>query len=165
MRRVIELLLIGLCVALAALAVWPWVALDAATSPRVAPSAIASAPLAEGDLALPPLETFRATVERPLFTATRAPPQVRPAQEAGGELILGRYRLTGVMIAKENTTVLLRPATGGKVIRLGRGQELDGWKVVSITADQIVLSSGGKEQRIPLGGAPRGGDSNRGGGR
>lgn len=165
MRRVIELLLIGLCAVLAALAAWPWVAPDAATPSGTPPAVLAAGPLAEGDLALPPLESFRTTVERPLFAATRAPPQVRPAQEAGGELILGRYRLTGVMIAKEYTTVLLRPATGGKVIRLGKGQELDGWKVISITADQIVLSSGGKEQRIPLGGAPRAGDSNRGGGR
>jgi len=165
MRRGIEVILIGLCAVFAAAAVWPWLAPDAAVPPGVAPVATAAGPLAEGDLALPPIETFRATVERPLFAATRAPAQIRPAHEAGGELILGRYRLTGVMIAKENTTVLLRPATGGKVIRLGRGQELDGWKVISITADQIVLSSGGKEQRIPLGGAPRAGDSNRGGGR
>ena len=75
--------------------------------------------------------------------------------DSPGGLLLGRYKLTGVMIARDSTTVLLRPATGGKVIRLMQGQELDGWRVVSITADQIVLSANGKEQKIALGGAPK----------
>ena len=163
MRRALEYGLVVLSVLFAALAVWPWLAPEARAPARVAAIAPASGPVADAELMLPPLESFKATVERPLFTATRAPPPLRPAQDAGGELILGRYRLTGVMIAKEHTTVLLRPATGGKVIRLGKGQELDGWKVVTITPDQIVLAAGGKELRIPLGGAPRNPESGRSG--
>jgi hypothetical protein len=152
-----------LCAAFAALAVWPWVQSGGATPPLVSAAASSPGPIAEADLSLPPLETFSATTERPLFTATRSPP--RAAVDSGGELILGRYRLTGVMIARDRTTVLLRPVGGGKVIRLGQGQELDGWKVLTITADHIVLGSAGREQRIPLGNAPRSGETGRGGGR
>jgi len=163
MRRALEIALLALCTLFVALAAWPWLAPEAKAPPRVAALPPAGGPVGDADLALPPLESFRATVERPLFSATRAPPPLRPAQDNAGELILGRYRLTGVMIAKEHTTVLLRPATGGKVIRLARGQEIDGWKVSAITPDQIVLTAGGKELRIPLGGVPRGPDSGRGG--
>jgi hypothetical protein len=154
-----------LCVAFGALAIWPWLPGGIEAPARQPPPAAIAGPIAEAELALPPLESLRATVERPLFVATRSP--ARAAVETGTDLVLGRYRLTGVMIARERTTVLLRPIGGGKVIRLVQGQELDGWKVVSITADHIVLAGGGREQRIPLGNAPRSGETGqtgRGGG-
>jgi hypothetical protein len=161
--RGLSALLFLFCAAFASLAVWPWLPLPSegpARAPRPAP---APGLVAEAELAMPPLESFRATVERPLFVATRSP--ARAIVETGGDLILGRYRLTGVVIARDRTTVLVRPATGGKVIRLEQGQELDGWKVTTISPDHIVLAAGGREQRIPLGGAPRNPEPSRGGGR
>lgn len=163
MMRGLSTLLVLLCASFAALAAWPWLPFAPAEPPRANRPAPPPGVVAEAELAMPPLESFRATVERPLFVATRSPP--RATVESGPELILGRYRLTGVVIARDRTTVLLRPATGGKVIRLEQGQELDGWKVVTITPDHIVLSTSGREQRIPLGGAPRNPEPPRGGGR
>lgn len=158
--RVLHVPLMLLCATFVALAAWPWLPLDAAgPAPAIRPPGAVGV-VAEAELAMPPLDSFRATVERPLFVATRSP--ARPVEAAGPDLILGRYRLTGVMIASERTTVLLRPATGGKVIRLEQGQELDGWKVVTITPDHIVLTTAGREQRIPLGGAPRAPEPGRG---
>ena len=165
MGRSLDISLAALCLVFAALAIWPWTMSREVLLPRPPAIAMSAGPVAEAELALPPLDSFRATLQRPLFSATRQPPVARPAPDTTGELILGRYRLTGVMIARDRTTVLLRPATGGKVIRLNQGQELDGWKVVSITADQIVLASAGKQQTIPLGGAPRAPEPGRGGGR
>ena len=146
--RLGDLLLGFVCLGFAALAAWPW--LPAARTADIAVAAAPLPPVAEADLALPPLAAFAATLERPLFSATRSPPP-RGAVESAGGLVLGRYRLTGVMIARDHTAVLLRPAAGGKVIRLVQGQELDGWKVVAITADHIVLSAEGREQKIALG--------------
>ena len=161
--RGLSALLILLCAVFAALAVWPWLPLPSAGPARVPRPAPAPGLVAEAELAMPPLESFRATVERPLFVATRSP--ARPTVDTGSELILGRYRLTGVVITRDRTTVLLRPATGGRVIRLEQGQELDGWKVTTISPDHIVLAAGGREQRTPLGGAPRNPEPSRGGGR
>src|SRR6185436_17456790 len=101
MGRSLDISLVGLCLVLAALAVWPWTMSREVLLPRPPPAAPVSGPVAEAELTLPPLDTFRTTVQRPLFSATRAPAPVRQAPDNAGELILGRYRLTGVMIARD----------------------------------------------------------------
>lgn len=110
-------------------------------------------------LALQPIEAYAATVERPLFTATRraAPPGMAPAERTAG-LILGRYRLTGVIVTPGKRSILLASANN-RTQTVVQGEAIDGWTLRSVERDRIVLENGGKQEVVPVGKAeaPRGG--------
>jgi hypothetical protein len=122
---------------------------------------------AVGDLALPPQETFSATLSRPLFTATRRPPsplatlqgQAGPPPEPstpvvsgpkGARLVLGAYYLRGVVLAPERKIVLFQHQATGRSLRLAEGEKLDGWTVATIAANEVVLRNGERKEAIPL---------------
>jgi hypothetical protein len=137
--------LAGAAVLLSVLAIWPWVA------PLAAPSratAVADAPPPAPPITdLPPLATFRAVFERPLFSPSR-----RPSSD-GNAPVLGigvaeRYRLLGVLTAGEARRALL--AEGTRRFEIGEGAALDGWTVARIEQDRVVLSSPGGETELRL---------------
>ena len=105
-------------------------------------------------LELPPIEQFSAMVERPIFTATRRTvrrqPVARSAPASSGGLILGRYQVIGVVVAPGNRLVLLKRLGGAETIRLKQGEEIDGWTLVEVTRDDLVLESGGRREKIEI---------------
>ena len=166
--RMIQVGLWALAALLLLATVWPFVAPspvgdgDGATRRPARPFLVPSA----ADLALPPIETFAETLGRPLFTATRRPPsplatlhgqQAAPATATpertgpnGERLLLGTYLLNGIVIAGPQKLVMLKHVGTGKAIRVTEGQALDDWTVASVTADQVVLRRGEKEERMSI---------------
>jgi hypothetical protein len=93
---------------------------------------------------------------RPLFSVERAPPdspppevEDRPEDKAPVQL---QRRLTGIMVRPGAREALFQ-RDGEKALAVKEGGEVDGWKVVSIEMDRVVLDSGAGEQTVkPTGG-------------
>ena len=88
---------------------------------------------------VPPLESFSATVERPIFTATRRP--LRRALSSDKSLILGKYELTGRVTSPGKRMILMRTPGGGSAFAVGQGEKIDGWLVTTVTPTKIVLQA------------------------
>jgi len=146
------------CMVFLGVALVPWL-IDPADYLAAGRGAQATTEVAEPPMAprleLPPLEQFAAIVERPIFTATRrsarrppAAPSSEPASSGG--LILGRYQVIGVVVAPDNRMLLLKRLGGAETIRLKEGEEIDGWTLVDVTRDDVVLESGGRREKIEV---------------
>ena len=144
--------LAGAGILLSMLAIWPWVA------PLAAPgraAAVADTPPPVPAIAdLPPLATFRAVFERPLFSPSRRPPADGKAPVLGIG-IAERYRLLGLLTAGQARRALL--AEGTRRFEVAEGAALDGWTVARIEQDRVVLSSPGGETELRLHRAGRNG--------
>ncbi len=145
------------CMILLGVALVPWL-VDPADYLAAGPDAQAMTEVAEPPTAprleLPPIEQFAAIVERPIFTATRRTARRQPvapsAPASSGGRILGRYQVIGVVVAPGNRLVLLRRLGGAETIRLKQGEEIDGWTLVEVTRDEVVLESGGRREKIEI---------------
>jgi len=140
----LNLVLSGIAVLLTGIAIWPWVApVEASGRAADAADAASSAP-AIADL--PPLATFRTVFERPLFSPSRRPPDGKPAVPGIG--VAERYRLLGLMTAGQARRALL--AEGPRRFEIAEGAALDGWIVIRIEQDRVVLSSPSGETELRL---------------
>ena len=109
-----------------------------------------------GRLIAPPArQTFSAVVERPLFNASRRAPSAAPLSVGGEPMLLGRYRLSGVVVTAERRLALLADASG-QHIKVEEGGDLDGWRMLSISPRRLVLSR--DEERPEFALAPHPGD-------
>ena len=155
-----SLLLIALCLALG-YHVWRTleagpIAIDPDAAPPPPATAVVDAPEAPTDL--PPIDAFAETVARPLFMATRRPPE--PEEEAvvapttaGAQRNL--FNLLGVVISADERVALVTRRRGGDFLRLVVGQSVDGWLVVAIEPDSLTLSQGGETDVLKLTDASR----------
>ncbi|NQV80944.1 MAG: hypothetical protein HQ495_10350 [Alphaproteobacteria bacterium] len=94
-----------------------------------------------------PIDDFAALANRPPFSASRR----APAATAGNDenLILGRYRLAGVIVAPTARSVILSGANSVAVI-VAEGEEIDGWTVDEITVERVVFVSGVRSQTFQV---------------
>ena len=145
------------CMILLGVALVPWL-FDPADYLAAGPGAQTTVELAEAPMTPrfdpPPIEQFAAIVERPIFTATRRTARRQPvapsAPASSGGLFLGRYQVVGVVVAPGNRLVLLKRPGGADTIRLKEGEEIDGWTLVNVTRDDVVLESGGRREKIEI---------------
>jgi len=89
------------------------------------------------------LDDFAALAERPPFSASR-----RAAPSTAGDadaLVLGRYRLSGVVVAPTSRSVILRGSDDRSLV-VTEGETLDGWTVDEISAEKVVFTSDGRRQ-------------------
>ena len=141
------------CVVLAGLAARPWLETAEAPAVEAATNEAASAAVPAVPAVLRPRAEYAETVERPLFLAGRtsiAEDSVRSVDEAVPQLILGGWRLTGVVIAPGRRIALLTPRGGGRTVRLAPGEEIDGWLIEAVSAEGVTLRAGALVERIPL---------------
>ena len=138
----------ALCVVLLGAAAAPWLGdpLDHIGGPDAAGAVGAPTVTALPRFDAPPAESLALLVERPLFTATRRPPppagMTEPAAAAppsDTSLILGRYRLSGVVVTPDRRLVLLTPKGGSATISVAKGETLDGWAVTEVEREFIVF--------------------------
>ena len=109
-----------------------------------------------GQLIAPPArQTFSAVVERPLFNASRRAPSAAPLSVGGEPMLLGRYRLSGVVVMAERRLALLADASG-QHIKVEEGGDLDGWRMLSISPRRLVLSRA--DERLEFALTPHPGD-------
>ena len=150
-----------LCLMFAAIALTPWMIdpLDylGHSDPATAPVE-QSQPRGLPTLDAPAIESFAEIVDRPLFTATRrAAPQSEPTPPAtvadapDESLILGRYKLTGIVVTPAMRMVFVTVPGSRKTIAVARGKELDGWIITEVDRHVIVLESGDRRTRIKVG--------------
>lgn len=166
--RLLVAALAVLCVVLAAVTVAPWLFDPAdATADASGRESQEAAPAPTPRLELPPIERFAALVERPIFTATRrsAPrrpgPGAAPISGAGTNLVLGRYRLTGVVVAPAKRLVLLKRPGDGKTIRVFEGETIDGWTLTQVSKTTLILESGNRREEFLVRGKSKSENGNR----
>ena len=150
-------LLVALCAVLAVVALAEMAIPIAGDQRGATPQALAQV---ESSLAalnrvrtpLPTLDALAETRSRPVFIATRreasAGTRIGGAQRDG--LILGRYRLTGVVITPTRRSVVVKQVRGGKATELRVGSKIDGWRVEEIAPEFMKLSSGALTETISL---------------
>lgn len=96
-------------------------------------------------LAAQPLERFSATVNRPLFSASRrapAPPPP-PAVEAApppAPTPPPNVVLVGIVMDGDSARAIMRAGAENKTIRAQIGDDVGGWKVSQIDGRKVVLS-------------------------
>lgn len=89
------------------------------------------------EFAPPPLAQFAETVERPLFSESRRPPE--QTADSSGPPKPFEGTLVGVLIGQTETVALLKIAGETDVTRVTKGQTIRGWLVVEIHPDRVVL--------------------------
>lgn len=114
---------------------------------------------------LPPLQSFAAVVERPLFTPTRRlvrpvevmpeePPEQEPTvEEPEPEPALGEpeLRFFGTVRQRGRTTALVTREGEASMEQLAIGDLVeDAWEVVRIGRDELVLAYDGREARYRI---------------
>lgn len=106
------------------------------------------------ELGLPPLETYKETTARPLFTPTRqpAPPALPVTAMAAPKPAMkrGQFMLVGVTITKDKNIALLREVAGGKTVRAERGQVINGLTVEKVEPEKVTLRFEGETEEVVL---------------
>lgn len=111
--------------------------------------------------AIPPSETrplgsFTAFTARPLFTASRRPPPADtvkggpPSSAQGIGVILGRYRLTGVVVTPTVRIAFMMDLKDNESFAVSEGEKLGDWVFAEIARESITLQSNGRREVFPL---------------
>jgi hypothetical protein len=139
----------------AALAGWLLYELGWTPSVPAPPTAGGDAVLAEPaglDVEAPDLASLRATLERPLFNEDRRPDT--RGEAAAGATAAGKLpavRLSAVIVAPDGGRTALVQAEGQeRPVRVRKGDQVDGWKVVEIGDEMVLLDAGGQSAVLPL---------------
>jgi general secretion pathway protein N len=109
----------------------------------------AEAKLLPALIAVAPEVAYPETAARPLFTPTRRPAPEAPAN-AQSTFQKGQFVLQGVIVVGDNRVAMLREKSSGRVIRIERGREVNGIKVVDIQTETVTLAQGGEEEKLSL---------------
>jgi len=152
--KLISLLLIC-CLVLASIVLAEWLyagysfqnLLASIENTEEVPSEIETLP--EIKLAEKSMESYSAMVSRPLFTEGRKPiedEEIAPVQNFSGNIEL---ILTGIVEAPEGVTAMLQD-NNNKHYRAREGEEAEGWEVLSIEADKVVVANGGNKKELML---------------
>jgi general secretion pathway protein N len=151
-------LLLAAMVVLAALVLWDRQAGDgepkaSAGKPMRAESP-ARAEVGGNPLAGLTLDNLHDTVGRPLFERTRRPvevalPQVERAPVAPA-IDQNALSLLGVVASEGRTIALIRRNQTGQSVRAEIGDTVDGWTIVSIEPQRVVLRQGDRQVALQL---------------
>jgi type II secretory pathway component PulC len=114
-------------------------------APGVAPAADPVAPAAPASIVVLDRDSLAVIVERPVFAESR-----RPSASAEGPAPALDFTLVGVVISDRERSAIVQPPHSGAVQRLAEGEELDGWIVVDIAPDHIVVRHDTTEAEMPL---------------
>jgi len=101
-------------------------------------------------ITFPSLPTYRELLTRPLFTDTRKPAPKPAAQAAQGVDLGKKWKLTGIIVAGDDSHVFLQGVRDKSVRRLDAGAVLDGWELVEIAPEYAMFRSAGREATLEL---------------
>jgi hypothetical protein len=106
--------------------------------------------LEEPEPVLPPLATYAAVVERPLFSPSRRAPQLpEPVKRARRAPPL-KATLKGVVLAPQRRTALIEIEGANEPRWVAEGQQIEGWTLEAVLAGQIVLRHGDASRELVL---------------
>jgi len=107
----------------------------------------AAAPLpAAGQFKMPPMRTFQAILERPVFSPSRRP-------KAGAPVVVSQdlaITVTGISGTPTTPLVNLVPQDGGESAILRQGQKYRGWTLSEIKSRSVVFRRGDDEVQVEL---------------
>lgn len=95
---------------------------------------------------LPPLSSFGATLERPVFSRNRRSKKDAPVV-VSQDLAL---KMQGVAGPEAERRAILIPEGGGDALRLREGEEYQGWTVSEIGEKHVVFLRGDQKQRLDV---------------
>jgi len=97
-------------------------------------------------LAAQPLDRMSSTRDHPLFSPTRRPPAPPPVVAAAPPPPPPPpdVALLGVVMDGEEARAVVRAGPAAKILRVGIGDDIGGWKVGQIEARQLVLLLDGR---------------------
>ena len=154
----LPLLLVAM-VALAGLVLWDWQAGEdapKATAGKPPPAVAAAGAERSGHpLAGLSLEQLHDTVRRPLFEKARRPvevPPTPPVDRAPAPIAadVSALSLLGVVASEGRTIALIRRNQTGQSVRAEVGDTVDGWTIVSIEPQRVVLRQGDRQVALQL---------------
>jgi hypothetical protein len=136
-------------ISVALLVMMPAPVMAADASPQSPPS---SPPLAAQEslpspLAAQPLDRLSATRERPLFSPTRRPPPPPPQVAAAPPPPPApppNVALFGIVMDGDEARAVVRAGPAEKIMRVGIGDDIGGWKVAQIEGRRLVLALNGR---------------------
>jgi hypothetical protein len=109
------------------------------------PRAPATAPAEESPARVASTD-YAAIMAHPIFAPDRAPP---PAEaEASGNL--SGYEVLGTAIAGKTAAAALLRDSGGEISRVKVGEEIDGWKLLSIAPTELVFDRNGERRSLTV---------------
>jgi hypothetical protein len=99
----------------------------------------------------PPITSFDAVNERPVFSPLRKPIMARASVDAGGAPVDAiDISLIGIIIDPQRQLALLKTPGLPGAVSLGVGGTIAGWTVSQIRSDRVVIRSGSSEREIRL---------------
>jgi hypothetical protein len=106
-------------------------------------------------LTLPPLAALGETVERPLFSQIRRPPQedlnaasVTPAPVPIGSI--ANFSVSAIVITEDESAVLLNHPQSGELTRVAEGEAIAGWRLERVEKDRAIFSKDGETREAVL---------------
>lgn len=109
-----------------------------------------------GDLLEPwrprPLEDYRAIAERPLFAFDRKPFVPPPAEPAPQQPAAPRveFELSAVASSDSARMAFLKTSLSRTVVKLALNQTIEGWTLVEVRENAVVLRNGAEERMVQL---------------
>lgn len=165
-------LLLALMAALAGLVLWDRQSGDGAQKGAGAPAVVRAADkstraqaAARAEQGINPLanltlDKLQDTVRRPLFEASRRPieapaplpppPQVEPAPPPPAFVDQNALSLLGVVTSEGRAIALLKRNQTGQNIRVEVGDAVDGWTIVSIEPQRVMIRQGQTQIALQL---------------
>ena len=106
-------------------------------------------------LTLPPLASLSETVERPLFSESRRPPEEESntALEVPTPVPSGtstNFNVSAIVITDDERAVLLVHPESGDLTRVAEGEMISGWRLEKVEADRAIFSRDGETQEAAL---------------
>jgi len=108
----------------------------------------AAAPLpAAGQFKMPPMKTFQATLDRPVFSPSRRPKAGAAVVATSQDLAV---TLTGISGTSTRPVANLVPQDGGDSVQLRQGQSYRGWTLSEINSKKVVFRRGDDEVQVEM---------------
>ena len=119
-------------------------------APTTGDSSVAPLP-APVEFTMTRLEDVEATIDRPLFSASRRPPDAAPAATAVA-VAVERLELVlkGVIVSASGQIAILSDKASSATVTLGQGKTYRGWTLAEILPERVVFRRAGQEQRFAL---------------
>jgi hypothetical protein len=110
------------------------------------------APRRERPVMVPPVPEYAAILASPIFAPDRHPGPSGGASEGGGGSLSG-YAAIGAVAGRDVATAVVTEPGGG-IKTLGRGDELNGWRLVGVDRTHVYFERNGVRHALVVGAPP-----------
>ena len=112
------------------------------------------APVAQGltqaPIRLASIQSFSATVERPIFAPNRRAPELPATVKVPVPTLPFDLSLKGIIFSPDTKLAVVSQGVGGKPVWLAEGDEYRGWKLAEITAKEAAFRQDNAVKRLIL---------------